>query len=686
MPQLSRLPDPGTRITRTGVQSVADPYTYIMASDAVDRAGDVIDMAGVDLAQFKRNPVALWNHDSASPIGTWQNVKAVGGQLVGDLVLAKQGTAAYIDRLRQLIEQRILRAVSVGFLPREYAQIAETGGLRFTETELLECSLVSVPMNPNALRIKGLAPSPHDARIFSGGLAPQLGPPTLPRAGGAAAITRALSPKPGAAPPGKGTTTMPTPISEKIVALQARSVAIDDELAAISATAENDNARDFTEDETAKVTALAEEKENVTRSISTNVQIERALAARALPVAHAANSNGLTVPARPELKEKPGQLIFKMAAAHLMAYHSRRSLDDVIGERYRDDERVKVGCDWLKRSATDVADSKTPGWAAELVHQGYTDFVADVLALSIYNALSSRGRVLQFGNNGTIIAPRRTNQGNMAGAWVGETGVIPVVQGSTTANTFERYKLAGISTYSKELDQISTPQIEQLIRDSISEDTSTLIDSNLISVANLRAGVRPAGLLYGVGGIPSSGTSQANVNTDLRALIDGLGRNVSNVVIIMSHSQALGLSFMITATGQYIFRNEMANGTLLGYPLIVSVNCPSGTVVAVNASDFATGFGTVMFDLSEEATLVMANADATAPTQSVKADGTLDVAEEVGPDLGISVLGGPAGVGTAGAQAISMFQTWNIALRMVMPITWGMLRQGAVTWLSGVAW
>jgi HK97 family phage major capsid protein len=656
-----------------------------MASDAVDRAGDIIDMAGVDLTAFRKNPVALWNHDSASPIGTWDNVKTVGGQLVGNLVLATKGSVAYVDRLRELIEQRILRAVSVGFLPHEYAQLDATGGLRFTQTELLECSLVSVPMNAQALRIKGLGPSPYDALIFHpGGTTPRTGPPTIARAGGArAATTRAPLP----APPGKGLRTMPTPIAEKIVALQARAVAIDDELQAIELAAENDNNRDFTEDETAKVAALAEEKQTVTRSIETNTTIERALAARALPVA--ANSNlPATVPGRIELvgKERPGQLIFKMAAAHLIAHHKRRSLDSVIGEHYRDDERVKVACDWVRRAATDIADTKTPGWAAELVHQGYTDFVADVLAVSIYNALSSRGRVLQFGNNGVIIAPRRSNQGNMAGGWVGESGVIPVVQGTTAATTYERYKLGAISTYSKELDQISTPQIEQLIRDSIGEDTSSLIDTNLLSTNAQRAGVRPAGLLAGVAGIPSSGITQANVNTDFRALIDGLGRNISNVVFIMNHSHAMGLSFMVTATGQYIFRDDIRNGMLFGYPLIISVNCPPTIVVAVNASDFATGLGTVNFDISEEATLVMANADINPPTQAVKVDGTVDVAGEVGPDLGISVRGGPSGVGTAGSEAISMFQTWSIALRMVMPITWGMLRPGAISWLSGVAW
>lgn len=472
----------------------------------------------------------------------------------------------------------------------------------------------------------------------------------------------------------------PTPISEKIVQLQARSIAIDDELASIQTAAEADDNRAFTEPEVASIESLGEEKESVVRSINANVAMERALATRAVPAAKAP----AMIPASAKT-EKPGDLIVKMMASFALAHQTRRSIDQACGDLYRDDERVKAGLDWLSRSATEIATTGRPGWAAELVQQGSGEFLAEIMDLSVYQALASRGTTLEFGNNGSLVVPRRSQRGTLAGAFVGETGVIPVKQGQLSSDLFERYKLAVISTFSKELENLSTPAIERVIRESISNDTTELIDAKLLSNLAQRPGVRPAGLLFGVTPTPSSGNTAANVNTDLKQLLGALDQR-QRVVIIMHPDRALGLSLLTTATGDYLFKDDIAGGSLLSFSTIVSENVPNTEVIAVNAADFATGNGVPAFDLSDTATLTMASADATPPTQAVKADGTLDIAEEVGVGLGISVAGGAAGAGTAGFEAVSMFQTWSTALRMVLPISWGMMRPGSVSALSGVAW
>lgn len=67
-------------------------------------------------------------------------------------MLAKEGTSDRIDEIRQLVDAGILKAVSVGFTPISYEERkGDTYGLVYTEQELVECSLVSVPANPNAL-------------------------------------------------------------------------------------------------------------------------------------------------------------------------------------------------------------------------------------------------------------------------------------------------------------------------------------------------------------------------------------------------------------------------------------------------------------------------------------------------------------------------------------------------------
>ena len=170
-----------------GVQSSDDPFEFVMSDESIDRVGDVIRANGWDLSDFQKNPVALWGHDHARPIGTWEQVRVVGKRLIGRLKLAKAGTSAEIDTIRSLVEQRILRAVSVGFQPIEAKPMKEKGGYEFIKSKLHECSLVAVPANANALAIaKSFGADP--AKVFVGDDHRQ-----LQRAGSTVAKKAALS-------------------------------------------------------------------------------------------------------------------------------------------------------------------------------------------------------------------------------------------------------------------------------------------------------------------------------------------------------------------------------------------------------------------------------------------------------------------------------------------------------------
>jgi hypothetical protein len=71
--------------------------------------------------------------------------------LKGRLHLPPAGASQRIDEIRILVESGILRACSVGFRPINSAPIADGGGVEYLEQELLECSLVAIGANPNAL-------------------------------------------------------------------------------------------------------------------------------------------------------------------------------------------------------------------------------------------------------------------------------------------------------------------------------------------------------------------------------------------------------------------------------------------------------------------------------------------------------------------------------------------------------
>jgi hypothetical protein len=58
----------------------------VMTTNATDRHNEVVLQEGIDLTEFKKNPVALIDHNYnlASVAGVWFNLRQEGGQTVGD--------------------------------------------------------------------------------------------------------------------------------------------------------------------------------------------------------------------------------------------------------------------------------------------------------------------------------------------------------------------------------------------------------------------------------------------------------------------------------------------------------------------------------------------------------------------------------------------------------------------------
>jgi HK97 family phage prohead protease len=132
-------------------------YEYVASDESVDRYGDVIRVSGWDLKNYRKNPIVLFAHQKDNPVGTAQRVWVEGTKLMVKIKLAEEGTSPFIDTLRKLMEQKIVRAVSVGFMPTvqpNYIRDAKNDmitGIEYVGQELLENSLVTVPANPAAL-------------------------------------------------------------------------------------------------------------------------------------------------------------------------------------------------------------------------------------------------------------------------------------------------------------------------------------------------------------------------------------------------------------------------------------------------------------------------------------------------------------------------------------------------------
>lgn len=134
---------------------------FVGSDETQDRDRDIIEVAGWELENYKKNPVFLWGHNYWSPpVGQALKVWKEDGRLVFDIKFATFEEYAFADIIYRLYKGGYLRAVSVGFIPKKWEQIIEGEGesrrvigLRFTKQELLELSAVPVPSNPNALQV-----------------------------------------------------------------------------------------------------------------------------------------------------------------------------------------------------------------------------------------------------------------------------------------------------------------------------------------------------------------------------------------------------------------------------------------------------------------------------------------------------------------------------------------------------
>src|SRR5947208_3343633 len=102
-------------IRKTAAGKRPDSLTYVLSDATVDRYGDVIEPDGWQLDWFRRNPIALFNHNANAPIGTWKDIRVQNEALVADFVPAERGTSQRVDKIVNLIVQDILKATSVGF-------------------------------------------------------------------------------------------------------------------------------------------------------------------------------------------------------------------------------------------------------------------------------------------------------------------------------------------------------------------------------------------------------------------------------------------------------------------------------------------------------------------------------------------------------------------------------------------
>jgi HK97 family phage prohead protease len=701
----------------TVIKSTAAPvkdFTFTLSDETVDRYGDIVSADGWELDWFRKNPIALFGHDHDFPIGKWADVhvEKKSKALRGTLDIPK-GVSPRIDEIGRLVDGGYLNAVSVGFRPTKKPEPLKEdddwGPVRYVGQELLECSVVPVPANPNALiQARALGISSETIKLVfaeSGNSRPLVQRRTLV---GESAI-----------PPRSNTRRTPMPsttFAQRIEDLQNAIVLEQDGLADDIRDSDDDNPDDSVSERITARTArvgLMQRRLEALKSAeaaagpageSQRPQSRQAgrdlvpvyvpsrvkhdsLQASASEIALRRADGSIKWRAPPSMTGGPGILIrprkeldpvdylVRNGVVMLLAHRSRKSHEEILAKVYKDDPNTVAAFNAIQKAATAPAMTDVQGWAAELVEQIYADFMYPLMPQSIFPRLAAQGMSLDFGRAGIINMPTRVRTTTIAGSFVGEGQPIPVRQALFATQAITPKKLGVITVMTREIEQHSIPAIEGLLRQAISEDTGESIDSVLLD-QNPADQVRPPGIRNGITVTPF--TPQAAETSgfyrmvrDIRslkaALIGPTNDNVRAPCWMMNPIRADAIALNpAPGTGLFPFRDDIRAGRLEGWPVFESTTIDRNQIIVVDAADFVTaGQGAPTFEVSDQATLHMED---TAP-------GPIH-----GPQPPI-----PPGTPGPATPVRSLWQTDSYALRLLYRVNW-MLRRPMVAWMTGFTW
>lgn len=623
----------------------------------LDRHGDIVDPMG---AKFASVVPLLWQHKHDLPVGQVRFGKPTPEGIPFEAEVAKVDEPGKVkDRLDEAwhsVKSKLVRFVSVGMRALKSALVPLAGGgVKFTDYEIIELSLVTIPAQPNA--------TITEIKAYDKGLLT------------AATGTTEQEPEPETSTParamGKTTTVVTlarakgTKMSKLQESLKNYQDALDAKKAERTTTVTKslDEGRTVTADEketidtlTQEIKALEDQIEMVKGLISSDVQTAKAVDGSTEQKGVQSRTQRVEPVFAPSVKQaEKGLAVAQLVRLHYQGQGNAFAMAQIAeSQKGSIDSRVVE----YAKAAVPAAQTGNPTWAGNLVTQGGVigDFVEYLRPRTLVGRIPGL-RSVPF--NVPLVG--QTSGG--AGYWVGEGQAKPLTQWAYGTNILQPLKVANIAVITEELLKRASVAADTMIRDELVRALQERLDVDFVDPAKAAvAGVSPASITNGVTGIASSGNDAAAIRADVAALMAGFlaANNIPSAgVYLMRTDTALMLSMMQNPLGQSEFPGiGMQGGTFMGLPALVSDYVPAGTVILVNASDvyFADEGG---FDLamSREASLQMDN----APTHN-----------SVTP--------------TGAANMVSMFQTNSVAFRCERHLNWAKRRPGAVQMLTGVQW
>ncbi|MDX0831235.1 phage major capsid protein [Sinorhizobium medicae] len=287
---------------------------------------------------------------------------------------------------------------------------------------------------------------------------------------------------------------------------------------------------------------------------------------------------------------------------------------------------------WLKKAVTNPAMTTVTGWASELAQSVTANFILS-LSSGSKSAPSVFARAHGFELSG---ATRAVSIDAMAvAAFVAEGSAIGVSQATLSSASVLPHAVKCLVTYSEELADNSTPTVETVLRQILTEAVGTAVEDAFFS-DDAATNANPAGVLLGAT-IVAPGTDFA---ADVKGLVAAIAP-ATDPLFVTSPARRAAIA---------------AAGGLVGFDYAVLASSAVGddTLIAIDADKLAVGFGGAPgFKTSSEATLV----EDTAPPNDL----------------------------LTGTPVRSLWQTNSGSLKATLPVSWA-TKGATVAIVTGITW
>jgi HK97 family phage major capsid protein len=361
------------------------------------------------------------------------------------------------------------------------------------------------------------------------------------------------------------------------------------------------------------------------------------------------------MPKRDHLFPGQGFVRYVKAVAEARGDHWRAFMIAKNNDRIaRETPEVIDVLEMFTKTTVNVGTTSDSTWAGPLVvYQNLqNEFISYLRPLTILGRIPGMRRV-PF----KVKIPRQTAAA--AVNWVGEARVKPLTSLAFDTVTLDFNKIAGIIPLSEELVRLSDPSAEQTVRDDLAAAIVQFMDRAFIDPTAAATDVSPASVTNAATPVTATGTTMAALRADVATLFSTFLQNnvqASNLVWIMTQTQALKIGLTLNSLGQPVYPGINVNGgNFLGIPVITSENVPyvgssptdGSYIVLLNAGEvLLADDGQVTIDASREASLQFDTSPDSPPTAST--------------------------------NMISLWQMNMIAIKAERFVTWKMRRSNAV--------